>query len=104
MKRDEILRTAEACISHDRQDTYGPPEDSFNQIAGVWNWWLGERISDPLDAFDVAQMMSLMKKARSKNARTHADNYIDDAGYTALAGEIGTPERALGGLDFSDDI
>lgn len=90
MQRDEILRTAEDCIARNRQDAYGPPEDSFAEIAAAWNWWLGERISDEIDAFDVAQMMSLLKKARAKASPHHADNFVDDAGYTALAGEMGT--------------
>jgi len=33
-------------------------------------------------------MMSLFKKARAKGNPTNSENAIDDAGYTAIAGEI----------------
>jgi len=88
MLRTEILETANQYITKDRHATHGEAEDSFAQIAAVWTWWLNERLTAPIDAYDVAQMMSLFKKARAKGNPTNSENAIDDAGYTAIAGEI----------------
>lgn len=89
MNRTEILQTANEYITKDRAATHGRAEENFAQIAAVWTWWLNERLSAPVTAYDVAQMMSLFKKARSKGNRRHIDSAIDDAAYTAIAGEIG---------------
>lgn len=89
MNRSKILETANQYITVDRAATHGSAEDSFAQIAAAWTWWLNERLSEPVTAYDVAQMMSLFKKARSKGNRQHIDSAIDDAAYTAIAGEIG---------------
>jgi hypothetical protein len=88
MLRTKILETANQYITKDRAATHGDAEDSFAQIAAVWTWWLNERLTAPIDAYDVAQMMSLFKKARAKGNPTNSENAIDDAGYTAIAGEI----------------
>lgn len=89
MNRSEILDTAKQYVTVDRASIHGSAENSFAQIAAVWTWWLNERLSAPVTAYDVAQMMSLFKKARSKGNRRHIDSAIDDAAYTAIAGEIG---------------
>ena len=39
-------------------------------------------------AVDVAALMVLMKVARSKGPRKHADNFVDICGYAALACEM----------------
>lgn len=88
MNRSEILDTAKEYVTRDRAATHGEAEDNFTQIAIVWTWWLNERLRDPLTAYDVAQMMSLFKKARAKANKAHLDNAIDDVGYSAIAGEI----------------
>ena len=37
---------------------------------------------------DVPVMMALLKLARTSRGEYHADNYIDIAGYAALAAEV----------------
>tara|TARA_R110000803_G_scaffold76353_5_gene140944 strand:- start:268 stop:567 length:300 start_codon:yes stop_codon:yes gene_type:complete len=88
--RDNILCEAMQCITVDRAATHGDAEDSFQTIADVWSWYLSNRLlpDDPLTAADVAMMMALLKVARICGNKTHKDNYIDLAGYAALAGEI----------------
>ena len=90
--RDDILLEAMQCITHDRAATHGEAEDSFQTIADVWSWWLSNRTLSPLTAADVAMMMVLFKVARISGNKTHDDNYIDLAGYAALAGEISMKE------------
>jgi len=87
MKRSEILKTADGLINGDRQDHYGPPEDSFKRIGDLWTAYLEhEVVITPVDA---ANMMALMKIARLANG-PHLDSYVDACGYLALAGEMGT--------------
>ena len=85
MNRTDILRNATEIINHDRQSTHGNPEDSFANIANLWSAYLDKTISTQ----QVAIMMILLKVARTKNGNNHMDNFIDIAGYSALAGEIG---------------
>jgi hypothetical protein len=88
MNRSEILSAANICITKDRAATHGEAENNFAAIAGGWNWWLSIRQEGKLTAHDVAMMMSIFKTARAANNKNHIDNYIDNAGYQALAAEI----------------
>ncbi len=86
MKRAEILRTAETYITQDRAATHGNAEDNFATIAKLWSVWAGMNFT----AHDVAMMMCLFKIARTVSNLEHTDNYIDLAGYCAIAGELAT--------------
>ena len=88
MNRSEILSAANICITKDRAATHGNAENNFEAIAGGWNWWLSIRPEGKLTAHDVAMMMSIFKTARVANNKNHTDNYIDNAGYQAIAGEL----------------
>ena len=90
MNRSEILSEANACITKDRAATHGNAEDNFSAIASGWDWWLSIREHGPLSAFDVAMMMTIFKTARAASNKSHDDNFVDGAGYYALAGEIAT--------------
>jgi hypothetical protein len=88
MNRSEILDTAKAYITVDRANTHGSAEANFGLIAAYWSAHLNMNIKP----HDVAVMMTLLKLARAKSNPMHADNAIDAAGYSALAGEIGSGE------------
>ena len=88
MNRSEILDTAKQYINVDRADTHGDAESNFGLIAAYWSAHLNRTISP----HDVAVMMTLMKLARMRSNPAHVDSAIDAAGYSALAGEIGTGE------------
>ncbi len=88
MNRAEILDTAKEYVTKDRADTHGDAESNFNLIALYWTAHLDTIVT----AHDVAVMMTLLKLARAKSNPAHADNWIDAAGYSALAGEIGSGE------------
>lgn len=78
------LEKANTIINGERQDQYGNPEDSFALIAEYWNIYLNSKKSRPLDAFDVAIMMSLFKHARMSGQKWHSDNAVDAVGYLAI--------------------
>ena len=88
MDRSTVLKQAEQCVTHDRAATHGDAEDSFASIAALWEWWMIHRDDGPLDAYDVAMMMSLFKHARAASNKEHSDNFVDTCGYLALASEM----------------
>jgi hypothetical protein len=103
MNKTDILKSAEECITVDRQATHGDAEDNFSRIAGLWTAYFDNAYY--FDAKDVAAMMVLFKMARYKANPSHPDNMIDACGYAAFAGEMGANagqiERALR-VEFND--
>lgn len=97
----ELLVEAVRTITQDRPGVHGSAEDSFEYIGKFWSLYLeakyyattGERTTINVTAYDVAQMMSMLKKMRATfGDPTNRDNYVDDVGYTGLAGMISLPE------------
>lgn len=89
MSAQVILNDANKCISTERQDQYGSPEDSFQTIADYWNVYLGKRGVDyKISACDVAHLMGLLKVARMDGQKYHPDNYVDACGYFALGAQM----------------
>ena len=86
MNRAEILDTAKAYVTKDRQEAHGDAEANFGLIAAYWSAHLGRNIK----SHDVAVMMALMKLARMKANPAHVDSATDAAGYAAIGGEIGS--------------
>ena len=85
-----LLDEAKATICGARQDQYGAPEDSFPRIAAYWTTYLGR----PVSALDVAHLMALMKLARAQGQGFKRDNYVDLAGYAAIAADRLAPKAA----------
>lgn len=86
MNREQILREAEALICQERADSYGSAKDNFSRIARLWNAYLDE--DNMILPFDVGVMMALLKIGRITVDKFNPDNYMDAAGYLALAGEL----------------
>ena len=87
MNREECLNSAKECVTKDRQNTYGSPEDNFKRIAKLWNSYLNEVV---VNEVDVAVMLALLKVARIGSGNAHPDNWIDLAGYAACGCELQT--------------
>ena len=87
MKRSEILATASQYVTKDRAATHGEAENNFRRIAELWNAYMD---TDSITAIDVAVMLAFLKVPRIRSNPTHADNWIDIAGYAACGGEIAT--------------
>ncbi len=90
MKRREILEKAIQCCCHDRQDQHGKPENTFAMIADLWEMYLCHKYQTDITirSVDVAQMMVLLKVARSALGNLKDDDFVDAAGYSALAAEL----------------
>lgn len=93
MKAGEILETAAQLVDGERARLHGDKVENHNCIAGLWSAYLritqDRRATGGVDAIDVANMMILLKVARTVSGGDHnIDNYVDAAGYAAVAGEI----------------
>jgi len=93
MTRKECLDMAAQCVLQDRASEYGGVEDNFRIIANFWSIYLGRKVYPA----DVAMMMALLKVARIRGNKAHADSFVDLAGYAACGAECasGTPSPAL---------
>ena len=88
MTRDKILERALHCVSGDREQDYGSPEQNFRTIALMWSVYIQRLGRGYLEDRDVAAMLALLKIARIASGHAKADNWIDLAGYAACGGEI----------------
>lgn len=88
LKRARILDAAKDLITGDRDRQHGDAAYSFDSISRVWTWWLEGKLTKSLSPRDAAMMLDLMKTSRIKTGEHNLDDYIDKAGYTALAGEL----------------
>ena len=87
MNRGVILSTALEAVCGERAATHGDCETNFQHIAEMWSAYLGIRVS----AVDVAHMMVQLKQSRVRcGDPQHADHYVDQCGYSAIAGQIAT--------------
>ena len=77
---------AKKIVNGHRQDDYGSPEDSFQNIANYWNAYFAQihdKREDGLTAEDIAIMMVLFKIARLGHEYTR-DSVVDMCGYSAI--------------------
>lgn len=102
MERSKILERAKQCVTGDREQDYGSPEDNFKVIAGLWSLYAGCEIKSK----DVAAMLALLKIARIKSGNAKEDNWVDLAGYAACGGEIegGCEKMKEHALKYADKL
>jgi hypothetical protein len=90
MKASMIALRASTLIASSRAEQHGDMRRTFCAIASLWNTYLAHRRDKEatLSPSDVAKMMALLKLARSENGEFNADDFVDMAGYAAIAGEL----------------
>jgi hypothetical protein len=91
ISKEEILKKAKEIISNDRNVSHGDAFKNHAEIAEFWNIFLDKKLRPMADitADDVAIMMILLKISRhTQGEKFNLDNFIDMAGYAAIAGEI----------------
>lgn len=96
MTRDEVLGRAATCVSGDREQDYGSPEQNFKTIALLWSVYIQRLGRTYLEDKDVAAMLALLKIARIASGNAKEDNWIDLAGYAACGGEIESVKEVQG--------
>lgn len=92
VRADAAARKAAELVSGDRQRTHGDKVQSHQNIADLWNAYLGERLKGLLSPRDVALMMALLKIGRTKLGAYNPDDFLDLIGYGAVAAEIASLE------------
>lgn len=105
MNRLDALDAAKRAVA-DRPNQYGAPEQNFERIAALWNAHIGNVHDDPCNGDetyytvdDVAIMLALVKIARLEADPSHADSWIDLAGYAGCGAEVsgaGDPKHFSG--------
>ncbi len=90
MKAHEICHVAQHLLSGARSETHGPKRRNHENIAALWNSYLGIRRDPaaPLTPQDVTHMMALLKIARTQLGCGNIDDHVDGAAYFAIAGEL----------------
>lgn len=83
-----ILEEAQQIISGPRRESYGPVEQSFQEIADIWTAVSGAQISPS----QVALMMIGLKLQRESN-KHQRDNLVDIVGYTLLLEQLEEKEN-----------
>ena len=88
-ERVRLLEKGIELTAGDRDKAYGDPWTNLTACAQLWEAYLSAKLSHDIKlvAEDVAHMMQLVKMTRTFHGRYHADNYVDNATYGAIAGE-----------------
>lgn len=90
MRSADVLGQASKLVGGDRQKTHGDKLRNHQNIARLWSAYLRNRLNPDaeISALDVALMMALLKISRTQLGVQNPDDYVDGAGYMAIAGEI----------------
>ena len=97
MNTTEILQKTEKLVNGDRAKTHGNKIINHENIARLWSAYLQNKtkLNIILSPEDVAQLMSLLKIARTQAGEHNIDDYVDAVGYQAIAGEIASKRSEL---------
>lgn len=91
MRATDMLTKAASLVGGDRNTEHGNINEGFQRTADLWSIYLGFNITPER----VAMMLALLKLSRTTSGAKSDDNYVDMAGYAAIAGELkGTKEKA----------
>ena len=90
MKHAEILSSA-TDLYKDRGLAYGHPSDNMARAARLISAYL----EMPVEDYQVAVILSLVKIARTIEDGSRVDSWIDAASYLAIAGQLQTEENDL---------
>ena len=90
MNTTEILEKAKKLVSGDRHQKHGDKVINHENIARLWSSYLQNKtqLNNNLMPEDVANLMILLKVARSQAGEHNIDDYVDTCGYASIAGEI----------------
>ena len=95
MNHSDILKTALDLLDGDRAEKHGGISlEAFEGVSIYWQEYLrGVMKRDETDypilqAYDIPHLMMLYKIARMQQGQFNNDDYVDAAGYAAIAGAL----------------
>ena len=97
MNTTDILKKTEKLVNDSRAKTHGDKVANHENIARLWSSYLQNKtkLQIIISPEDVAQLMSLLKIARTQAGEHNIDDYVDAVGYQAIAGEIANKRSEL---------
>lgn len=90
MKHAEILQSA-TDLYQERGLHYGHPTDNMARAGRL----ISSYLEIPLEDYQVAVILALIKIARTIEDSQKIDSWIDGASYLAIAGQLATEENEL---------
>ncbi len=97
MNTTEILDKAKKLVSGDRHQKHGDKVANHENIARLWTSYLQNKTKLNIVVLpeDVANLMILLKVARTQAGEHNLDDYVDTCGYASIAGEIAEKRTEL---------
>ena len=97
MNTIDILKKTEKLVSKEREEKHGNKIINHENIARLWTAYLKNKfkLNLVIVAEDVANLMCLLKIARTQAGKHNLDDYVDACGYSAIAGEIAETRNTL---------
>ena len=97
MNTTKILEQTKKLVSTDREDKHGDKVQNHENIARLWSGYLQNKtkLNILIMPEDVANLMALLKIARTQAGKHNIDDYVDACGYSAIAGEIAEKRTEL---------
>jgi len=97
MNTTEILEQTEKLVSGDRNKKHGDKIENHENIARLWQAYLQNKFKLQVKILpeDVANLMALLKIARTQAGEHNIDDYVDACGYISISGEINEKRNQL---------
>ena len=97
MNTTDILKKAEKLVSESRHEKHGDKTINHENIARLWTGYLQNKFKLALIILpeDVANLMVLLKIARTQAGQFNIDDQVDACGYAAISGEIAEKRNSL---------
>jgi len=97
MNTTDILKKTEKLVSESRHDKHGDKIVNHENISRLWTGYLQNKTKLNLVILpeDVANMMVLLKIARTQAGHFNIDDHVDACGYAAISGEIAEKRNNL---------
>ena len=97
MKSTEILDKTKNLLSEDREKSHGDKVLNHENIARLWSSYFQNKYKIAILVLpeDVANLMNLLKIARTQAGKFNLDDFIDACGYAAIAGEIANKRQSI---------
>lgn len=97
MNTTEILEQTKKLVSNDREKKHGNKVINHENISRLWTGYVQNKTNLNIVILpeDVANLMVLLKIARTQAGEHNTDDYIDACGYSAIAGEISNKRKHI---------